>query len=816
MLHPVLDLKATAWDGKSDDEGARLSVPTYALEDMLQRVFDFDAFAVGYCVLDPDGEPMESLPRLTNRKSKKAISDIREEGGNVYMSTVFIDLDRQPHDPWPLNKMEEVQGYVEDLAVMLPEAAIYATKRGLRVVFKLRRFVAIENYRKIAKAAMRYVENAVKRVGVPVTIDATAEEWDRLARLPFVRRDGRITGEYTFLHMPEVLVGWFPGASLVKESEREMEALAAAAYENADRPQGIPDVTERTEEVLADLAISGPPFVRTPAKLLLDNKVFFSPGDRNQKTWQVMRALYRTMRTRGHIPTPEDMYAVFYWSVSESTGTSPEEALEETWGMAERLYGRQIAALEVSKKERESALSVAQDRTPAVVYMNKGRWIWNPERATYGQATTDNNTFLAEITRHHPLDTLDDKGKPLPMASILRDLGVRAHGTKQILGQTGARLNPDPHGRMWLEVGVGEIVPVKPVFHAHVQEYLDVIKAESGEGEGDLLLEWLATSTQLSEPTTALVLRGASGAGKDMIAEALARLFGGKAAFSKSMQQFNSQMLDSALIHLNEGVDDKDKGGPVANRFREIVAGGSIDIEQKGVDPTMIIGNYRVLITTNNPQPLPVQNTKTLDDFRAIAKRVLHVWMDQRVADWLEERGGRTYTDDWVDRDLGDRTEPGDLVEHIAWLVQNHKVRSYNSRFLVPANVGPWHVRSLLQGILRDVTYAAGLASTSEAYLNTVQVVDGQVWVTDNASFANIVNKLNGAAHEAREIKEAIRGSLIDGRPRRLAVGAGTQVFYPMPMDLILPVMRPEDPEIYIEEADTYQRLLDAIKESVA
>lgn len=806
MLHPVFDgIKAVAWDGDPDNIP---DVKGYSLEQMLQRQFDFDAFTTGYGVVTPDGAYLENLPRLTNKKSKPGIASIRAEGGDVFMHAVFVDLDRQPHDPWPESELGRLQGYIEDLAVMLPEAVVYATKRGIRVVLKLRRLVSIENYRKIAKAAMRYVEAAVRKIGVPVTIDETAEEWDRLARLPYVKRDGKSTAAMTYLHMPDVWVGWFPGHSVLADVEREIDRRASS-YANKSRPRTIPDLTERTEQLLEDIAFSGPPHVKKPAHNLLEGEAFYRSGERNNRTWEVMRALYRFMRAQNHIPSPEDMYAAFYWSVSKSSGTNPDEALDETWGMAERLYARQLAALEMDEKERSTALEAARDRAPAVVFMNKGRWIWNPEAQSYGQATTDNNTFLAEVTRHHPLNTLDDRGKPFPISTILREIGVRAYGTKQILGQAGARLAKDPNGHTWLEIGVGEIVPVPPVYHQDCQDYLDQICAHAGPGEGELFLEWLATCTLLQDPTTALVLRGASGAGKDMISEALARLFGGKAAFRKSMERFNSQMLESALIHLNEGVDDKEKSGPVANRFREIVAGGTIDIEQKGVDPTMIVGNYRVIITSNNPQPLPVQNTKTLEDFRAIAKRVLHVWMDQEVSDWLEARGGRAgFTYDWVDRDTGDSREPGRLVEHIAWLIDNHRVRSHNSRFLVPANVGAWHVRSLLQGILRDIVQAAGQAATSEAYERSVRVVDGQVWVTDDALFAGIVNKLNGSNHEPRDVKDAIRASLLDGRPRRLDVGGGTKIFYPMPSDLVLPIMRPDDPDIYIEEAEQYDLLL--------
>lgn len=810
MKHPVFDgLRTVAWTGDPEDV---VSVQGYDLEEMLYREFDYDAFAGGYGIIAPSGDSLEMVPRLTSDKSRPGISAIRSEGGEVYLRAVFVDLDRQPHDPWPDEDIPKLPGYIQDLATLLPEAAIYATTRGLRVVFKLRRFVTVEDYRRIAQSAMRYVAPVVQTLSLPVVVDSTAQEWDRLVRLPHVLRNGQRTAEIANLHIPEVWVGWYPGRSVLAEVELEIERKITE-YENRNQPRGIPDFSEKTEKLFEDLSLAGPPKLRPYAKMLLEGTRFYAAGDRNNKTWEVMRWIYSVLRSRGHIPVPEELYAVFYNSVAATTGTSPEEALAETWSMAQRLYARELALQEVDKQERINALEAARDTNPPVAYTNKARWVWNPEKRTYGLATTDNNTFLAEITAHHPLTSLNDQGKPLPLSILLRDCGVRVHGTRQILGQRGARLTTDASGRTWLEVGVAEIVPIKSVYHQECQDYLDQIVAGAGERDGRLFLEWLATCIHLQDPTTALVLRGASGAGKDMLAETLSRIFGGKAAFRKSMDRFNSQMLDSALIHLNEGIDDKEKSGPVANRFREVVAGGTIDVEQKGIDPTMVVGNYRIIITANNPHPLPVQNTKTLEDFRAIAQRVLHVWVDQSVTDWLEARGAKRFTHDWVDRDLGDTREPGKLAEHIMWLSDYHPVRDHGARFLVPANVGPWHVQSLLQGILRDVLYAAGVAATSEAYSRAVGIHNKRVWVTADVSFTGVVNKICGTNYEPREVKAAIRSSLVDGKPKRMTFGSTEAVYFPMPMDLVLPILEPEDPDVYIEEAEQYNLLVKLLEE---
>ena len=152
--------------------------------------------------------------------------------------------------------------------------------------------------------------------------------------------------------------------------------------------------------------------------------------------------------------------------------------------------------------------------------------------------------------------------------------------------------------------------------------------------------------------------------------------------------------MNSALIHLSEGVPDDKNAMPVSMRFREIVGGGELAIEQKGIDPISMVGNYRVFVTSNNPRPIPVQDTRTLEDFEAVANRVLHVHASRAATNLLARNGGRDYTADWVAIDTPDGQVPGKIAQHIAWLEENHDVKHRGDRFLVPANVGKWHITS--------------------------------------------------------------------------------------------------------------------------
>lgn len=801
LYHLVMDgIKQPAWKG-GDLEGVPM-FEAYTLEHMLQQTWDFDAFTTGYVVRDPEGNFLQQMPRLTTASP----SYLREEGGDAFMAAVFIDLDRQPHEPWPTDPegLEALKGHIDTLASLIPEAAIHATKRGIRVILRLRELVPLERYSIIANCAVQEVMAAATRGGVPVKADPACERWTQLARLPYVVRDGQRTDDVTFLHIPDPWYSWYPGASRVHEVSQEIEKKVNVIYSPKARPLTKPRMSDAGASLLALACSVAQPRLRTLAGYLKTGERFYDPGDRNSKTYAAVSSYVSFAYSRGMDPTPEDVLAAFWDSVSASKGTPASQALDETWEMILRNVARRAAAKEVFAEELARAIEAATDTTPKIVYMNSGRWIWDGSRRTYGPAISNKDTFMAEITKLHPDAAFSEDGKKKTIDAILRSHGTQVDMVRYILGQRSSRLLVED-GKRVLEIGVGPIARIQGVYHADCQEYLDKIKEGAGAGEGERLIHWICTSTRLEHPTTALMLRGASGSGKNMLIEALARIFTTKADFSQAMGRFNSVLLRTALIHLGEGLDST-SGSQVANRFRETVGGGTMGIEQKGIDSVEVRGNYRIVIASNNPRPLPVENTHSLDDFRAIATRVLHVWMDHSVSEYLEKLGGKAYTHDWVDRSLGDRVEPGKLVEHLVWMIENVDVPNYNSRWLVPAEVGQWHVKALLQGILRDVMETVVRRASDNSYPD-IKIYDRKLWVAASPRLQQDVNKLQAKTWEVAQIQEAVE-SLQAGKPARLKVSAERErVFYPMPTDIVLAIAKPEHPEVFIEEQKAYARL---------
>lgn len=803
MKHPVFKEKNTpAWDG---GEGALL-VDTHDLEKALWTNYDYDAFITGYIMVDTDGSITDAMPRLNRKKSSGGIESIRRSGGDIFMSTIFIDLDRNPHEPW--NSDQEAQKWVEAVSTQLPEAAVYATNAGMRVVLKLRQLARLEDYEKIARVALRRVESEIRRIFAPLEVDNASIQWDRLFRLPHVVRKGESTVDRAFLYVPDPWPEWSPGLADIHAAEQEIQARV----EERDMalPSDKPAYSERLKKTLQAMVVGGPKGARRAARKVLNGEVFFKAGDRNNATYRFIQKLYYFARTSAYVPPAEEVLGALWDSIEQSTGTAPREALNETLSMCLRSEARSAATLEVQQTRALVAIEATKDNNPPVVYNNKARFIYDPTTRSYSIPVTDTQTFIAEVVRYHPARTLNDKNQPLPVHEILRTMGVRITDIKYVLGQKRSVFSQ--HNRVnSLRIGVAPLPPVPPQFYPEVDEWLKALVQDNIETETrEKFFDWLATCRQIDKPTTALILQGVGGAGKDMLAAALSQMFGGKAEFSKALSRFNSALMNSALIHLSEGVPDDKAAVPVSMRFREIVGGGELAIEQKGIDPISIVGNYRIFVTSNNPRPIPVQDTRTLEDFEAVANRVLHIHASRDAKDLLASKGGRDYTEDWVTIETADGPIAGKIAQHIAWLEENHQVKHRGDRFLVPANVGKWHINELLQGILHHVLTAVGVAAASQSAPRIAIVREGKILAAAGSHMAAFVNKTCHTKYEPPEVTTAIESSLAVGAPRRV----DNLTYYEMPRHLIMSVLRPEYPEVFVEEARLYESLENQLERS--
>lgn len=143
------------------------------------------------------------------------------------------------------------------------------------------------------------------------------------------------------------------------------------------------------------------------------------------------------------------------------------------------------------------------------------------------------------------------------------------------------------------------------LFLAHVR---DVI-CDGSEREFQWLLSWMAHLVQHPDqkPCTAVVLRGAKGAGKDTVGHYLGALFPRHHVTMSQPEhltgRFNAHMETAILIHLEEGYW---AGNHAAEGvLKNLITCQSLEIERKGIDPYKIDHFGRLLITSNADWVVP-------------------------------------------------------------------------------------------------------------------------------------------------------------------------------------------------------------------
>lgn len=143
------------------------------------------------------------------------------------------------------------------------------------------------------------------------------------------------------------------------------------------------------------------------------------------------------------------------------------------------------------------------------------------------------------------------------------------------------------------------------LFLAHVR---DVI-CDGSEREFQWLLGWMAHLVQHPEqkPGTAVVLRGAKGAGKDTVGHYLGALFPRHHVTLSQPEhltgRFNAHMETAILIHLEEGYW---AGNHAAEGvLKNLITCQTLEIERKGIDPYKIDHFGRLLITSNADWVVP-------------------------------------------------------------------------------------------------------------------------------------------------------------------------------------------------------------------
>lgn len=210
-----------------------------------------------------------------------------------------------------------------------------------------------------------------------------------------------------------------------------------------------------------------------------------------------------------------------------------------------------------------------------------------------------------------------------------------------------------------------------------IEKWLELFAGDRLPG----LLDWLATLWDLSRPTCAVCVAGASGAGKDLFVEGIARMWGGKStSFQRAISRFNDALLGSPLVVANEqlvGTGDY-QWNPV-EALKTMVTDTQRTIEAKNVKGALLDGALRVILATNNNGALDLGRQPTQSDLAALDERILLIEPGVESAAYLIDIGGMDTTIDWV--------RGGAMARHISWLRETRTVK-YGTRFIVRGTGG--------------------------------------------------------------------------------------------------------------------------------
>lgn len=671
--------------------GARDLFPALEPLEALLDVHSVDMHAVGYLLPDvADGQPrikIEQLPELI------------ATGREPLMWWVFVDVDNPRHALHvgdPSNRIKELFARAPHSA--LQSAGVYTTQAGFRLLWRLAVPIPVGQYRAFMEA---FLAQLSKQTGLPYAaeagplggLDPTCTQWYRCYRLPYVVRDGKPTQPALIdfgrcLRMP---LDWRPREPLTRDALPQVAPADAPPC-----PLSADDVPHEHWQALADHRNGASAKCYAAA---YDGTPLAKRGDRDNT---MIRAINEVFDALGSA-TAIDPWNILARSIA-ADASDGAPTLAKLWERCQHF---------ARARQRDLASRALARVQPPIVFTQKGRYyVLNETTGSYMPPVAP--VALVHGLEHYAptmgLLTRSNSNKPRDTAELLADYGQPARNIIVVLGTATTTYEQDT-GTLY-EAACATRHP-DPIFHPEVDVWLSLLGGDGAGGSGPLLAErfkaWLATLTQLDDPTCALYLEGPPSIGKGMLAAGLSSLWGdeGATSYDDAIGAFNDALTRCPLVHVDESVNAETRrfgnGGWTAS-FRTLTGDSTRPLHRKYADAATLQGCPRLLITANNADALKIRERLTAEDIAAIAMRILHIRAADTAKQWLINIGGRAATRDWVQ---GAGRKPGKIAEHVAWLTANHPMTP-GSRFLVEGVLSDYH---------RDLAANHGIASAVLATL---------------------------------------------------------------------------------------------------
>jgi hypothetical protein len=727
---------ATSLAAFEAEPGKYLADEHVPISEAIAREWEHDAHLTMYAACDDQGTAV--FPRI-NKRGSSFVGDLLAQGGRVACSVLIFDHDLPEKAEWTEDGLGEFVRFIAESDFHLP-TYWYTTLHGSRFVYVLDEPVSHAEAEGLMLGIMR------DALAEGLELDTACKDWTRLFRLPRVLRDGTRTEDaanfecYEFGETldPSTIE---PGEATGLDDEFvEVQHYRGSLPDPDDCHELLFDVSSKTgKDVKSKWVKTARQYLtgRDSFDYCFNNKVICE-GDifegrnfsgSNDALLRVVGQMVGQL-ARQEEATPEGIYALLIGALDqlEPTAKHPDWHVV-AWDLICRMWSSELAQVEAEFRQRERDLAEASVTRDGLIDLFRDKLPGTvPDEPAEAEEWLRERMIASTGMKHHIMMrdgsyTVSSFGDSMLIPAI-RDLGMQdVIETHELAGKVWREKSPrsilniqaipisrlicsstedvatvagDP-GYRTLTIPIHKLDPhLHPVFSDDVDRWL---KYFFGDGY-DKGVEWLSHCLDVKRAICALNLYGASGAGKGMLVSGISECFRYKSKTSgnKVFTRFNETLLDSPIVHFDEGVPTVNAPGcnTTDQTFRAMVSGGSIDIEPKGGKVISAQIYPRILFTSNDHDILrSIVGNRDLsdDDIAAIEVRLMTIGVPPSATTYLVGKGSHSHTTGWIGGELASKYI---LAQHILYLHEHRKPSKRGSgRLLVEGDMGTGQMRDM-------------------------------------------------------------------------------------------------------------------------
>ncbi|RME07363.1 MAG: hypothetical protein D6812_00255 [Deltaproteobacteria bacterium] len=394
--------------------------------------------------------------------------------------------------------------------------------------------------------------------------------------------------------------------------------------------------------------------------------------------------------------TPEHIFGILGPVAVQSQRPEDRDLLPETWRAILWAWSQEEAAKERAEKARAEVKDrLGEDALDRVVVrVGRGRYFALHRDGYYSPLELDREILLGQLRRNGILGPgclIDDL--------VVTNRGPRPIQVNEVLNRHCLAVNPpiikrpgDP-SKGFLEGGslvfgsYHRNPDLTPEFNDDVDEWLRRFFGT----KYDLVCRWLGLSLAFERgPICALSIASPPGTGKGLLVQGLVETTVPATVGTGSVfGRWQYALDETPWIHVDEGWPEGI--ADLHNKFRKLISGTPIEVEQKYRAPRIVQCSPRVVFTANNREVVERLFTcpgTGKNDVDAVAQRVFHLDCDGAAAEFLRDRGSYAFTRGWVAGYAGEQSDFV-LARHLLALYEEHKDAPAMGRFLMENLTNP-------------------------------------------------------------------------------------------------------------------------------